>query len=148
MRRENRGKTKIKRIVFLMMLIIMISPVYVSAAGNYKDTWYYYEYPGDGGDFSTGSRAKWDYTSSYIKNLNNRIVLSVSVWSTEKEAPTNFILYRNCTAGRAFFDVNPGESKYLPNYIKEWGYKYCTLMITPGTHDPEVFSGLWSPDSI
>ena len=146
-KKQRRGK-KAKRIMMLLMLATLaLTPVYASAAGNYKDTWYYYDYSGDGSDFSIGSRAKLDYTSCYIKNLHRQFPILTRVFATNRESSDNYTLLKDCSV-HPYLQVDPGEAKYVQNYVREWGYRYCTFFITPGTHDPAVFSGLWSPDSI
>lgn len=121
---------------------IGLSPA--SAAGNYKDTLFSFNYNGDGSDVFTGMRSKLDYTSSYVYNQYSTYGFSATVYGA-KSSTTSIGTF--CTAGPVPH-VNVGQAKYLPNYVKERGYSYAQIGFTSDSHGASYIGGWWSPDSI
>lgn len=136
-------------VLALMMAVILYTPVSSMAKGNVKDTRYYAAYSGDGGDvFIDHSREKKDYTSCYIYNQDRTDGILVNIYATDRECDKyNYKTLRDCSV-KAYFPIDKNEARYVQNYVKEWGYNYCTFMFAPTTHSPRRFEGVWSPDSI
>lgn len=116
----------------------------VSAAGNYHDTKFQFQYNGDGSDVFTSKRTKLDYTSSYVKNRYSKYGFTTNVYGSNDYS--NYI-GTYCTYGPPVH-VSVGQAKYLPNLVKERGYDNAQIGITSDSHSPSFIEGLWSPDSI
>ena len=157
---------KIYKILCICLIIsLTLFSLPSSAAGNYHDTYVHvraWEYS-DGCQNYSEYREKWDYTSSYAKNYKST-TYSITVWVTRTNnlsdpwggtknnditdryygsIKQNWIMSatKNCKV------LLPGQATYLPNYVKEDGYKYAGIGFTI----PESFGTIdiaWSPDSI
>ncbi len=136
-------------VLALMMAVILYTPVSTMAKGNVSDKRYYAAYNGDGGDTCiNSSRAKWDYSSCYIKNEGpNGILCNVLATDRECYEGYNYRTLGDCSV-KAYVGVSVGEEKLLQNYVKERGYNYCTIQFAPLSHDAMRYTGLWSPDSV
>lgn len=141
----------------IVMLVIAVSVIamdlgsgiYSAVAGNVRDYIYTFDYCGDGADVATSTRSKGDYTSAYAKNTSTHCAHLISVAGYQENTNTPpAIVFNNCTAGSYNIRVGINEAKYLPNYVKERGYKYAYLVIQPELHDACKVTGLWSPDSV
>lgn len=139
------NKKRISSFLFIAMLMITIMGTVVQAAGNYKDADIFIHYSGDGGDVGTKEREKKDYTSSYVYNTKSDCDFFVNVYGTQKADGTR--AFKNCSINQ-FKDIQIGHAYYLTNYVKEWGYSYCKLMITSSQHCASYIIGKWSPDSV
>ncbi len=127
-----------------LTFIMSIGMFSASAAGNYTDTAFTQNYNGDGSDVFTPKRAKLDYTSSYVYNKNSTYGFSTNVYGSND---TSNIIGAYATYGPSVH-VSKGQAKYLPNLVKERGYKYAQIGMMSDSHSPSYISILWSPDSI
>ena len=124
-----------KRLIGAGLLGLMLMGSMTAFAGNTTDT--YYNVNAGAGGFNTASRAKQDYTSSYIYHQGDRAV-NVGVYSGGI----------NYSANGGSYYVAAGSAVYLPNYVKERGRSTCYLHLTPSPAGACHLYGCWSPDSI
>jgi hypothetical protein len=115
-----------------------------SAAGNYHDTVFQFNYNGDGSDVFTEKRVKLDSTSAYVKNRYSTYGFTTNVYGSNDY--TNKI-GAYCTYG-APVHVSVGQAKYLPNLVWERKYLNAQIGIMSDSHSASKIEGLWSPDSI
>lgn len=134
-------------ILFVGVIMANFGTQYAQAK-NYKDTKYYIQYAGDGCDVMTTVRPKEDASSAYAKNTSTHCTHRISVAGTHSTRGNTPLLYNNCSCNTGGYMVPIGESRYLPNWVHEWGYEYAFLVIMPTSHDPCTVQGLWSPDSV
>jgi hypothetical protein len=141
-----KSKNKISKIIATAMVCLSVTSfgMITAEAGNYKDTWYKFEYNGDGGDRFTPNRPKWDDTSSYIYNCNSNTGLKVTVYGNSVD---NGSIGAMCSI-TPFQQVNIGQELFLDNWVKERKYTYARLGLSPNTHSSCHLEGKWSPDSI
>lgn len=118
-------------IISAMLLMAMSTTAFASA----QDTPYDY-FTGPNG-FATQTRLKEDYTSSYI---NHQGVNPANV-----QVRSSGINY---SANGGSYYVGVGQSRYLPNYVKENGRNNCYLYLTPSPALSCTLFGQWSPDSV
>ena len=140
------NKKRISSFLFIAMLMITIMGTVVQAAGNYKDTPINIHYTCVGSDVMTDERQKLDYTSSYVYNTKSDCDFFVCVYGTIRNDGTRKA--EECCYKSHKKDIRVGHAYYLTNYVKENGYSYCALKITPSVHDICDIIGKWSPDSV
>ena len=143
---KKKFKNTLKTLVLMAMVSIMVIGCFSSTyAGNYHDTDYFIITRADGSDsIIPYVREKQDYTSSYIYNNKSECGVRVCVLGLNS-ASLNY--WTDCSV-KSYDPVALGQWKYLPNWVKERGYKYCTLKLTADYHRSLRLEGLWSPDSI
>lgn len=134
---------KKKFIAFALCLMMAIPVVGVGAAyaGNYTDTAFQFDFR-NGGSWVTASRAKQDYTSSYMKCTRSGGGLSYKATAVARSGSS--IIY----VGSPTYSFTTGTTRYLVNYVKESGYNYASIYATPNSSAAYTAIGLWSPDSI
>lgn len=146
---KEKGLVVTLAIAISVIAINLGSALYNVSAANTRDHVYTFDYCGDGADLATVTRSKGDYSSAYAKNTSDHCahLISVAGYQTNTNTPPA-ISFTNCTANGSYIRVEKGTAKYLPNYVKEWGYKYAYLVVQPDMHGKCKVTGLWSPDSV
>ena len=145
---KNRNRSRFLP-VFICLLVVMLFSSYITmnanATGNIQDTPFIYQ--GSSINAVTDPRPKWDYTSSYAYNSGSDCDIDkVQVYGCVVIDAT-VISAVDCTAGNPK-DLPFGYAKYLPNYVKEYGYGFARLKFTVNSNQPKSLYGLWSPDSV
>ena len=142
---ERIKKISLKTMALFSLVAVMLIGCCTTAfaAGNYSDTWFEFYTDNSGGDYLTPIRGKWDYTSSYVYNNNSDCGIRVNVMGCSANGRT-----MDYCSVNGLEQVELGQWKYLPNWVKERGYNYCRLMVTAAYHYPVHLQCLWSPDSI
>ena len=115
------------------------------SAGNTSDTlWQYIYTPGVSGYELTDFREKQDDTSCYgrMESISNTTV-TVKVYGAKSTSGS----ITNRTAGVPK-TLAPGQAKYFPNYVKEFGEYYCRLNFKWTYKERTSIRIWWSPDSI
>lgn len=139
------NKKRISSFLFIAMLMITIMGTVVQAAGNYTDADIKIHYTSIGSDVMIPERQKLDYTSAYVYNTKSDCDFFVCVYGTVRNDGIRAL--KDCSV-KSYKDIKVGHAYYLPNYVKENGYSYCTLKITPSLHAICDIIGKWSPDSV
>lgn len=145
MNKRNR-RFKVFTAALVMMSCIGLTGIMQVSANNHGDAPFNFYYNGDGGDRSVPARPKTDATSVYLYNTNSGCTLLATVWSTNK-AGSSFSKLQDCSVS-SYTPVSVGQAKYLPSWVYEWGYEFCTVTLTPNIHSSCYLIGKWSPDSI
>lgn len=139
--------SKILTAAMVCMSVSSLGMMSAEGAGNITDRKFGFNYhDAELRPVAVGSEAKLDYTSCYVYNRDSYQAIKVDVWATNRQGLT-YSLNENCNASGTKI-VNKGYSMYLPNYVKERGYNYCTLLVGPYGNYSTYIGGLWSPDSI
>lgn len=134
-------------IVALTVVITVINVTQRVTQASYEDKLYEYKYDSDTieiTDLYTKGRLKEDYSSAYVYNQASASDISYIrvMGSFGEDAP-----YDNCTYGSSQ-SCAVGQSKYLPNTVREDGYTYAGLLFDPGNGYHISVYLWWSPDSI
>jgi hypothetical protein len=141
-------KERITALVLAFMLAVpIVVPLGATAAfaNNSIDTIFTFNF-GNGGPWTTQTRYKEDYSSSWIYCTNGSASFNycqVSVFAREREnGPSTNV-------GSPWVTLHVGESRYLINYVRERGYRWAFgLAKPPVITDVYTMSGLYSGDSI
>lgn len=143
--------TKIFICLFACMSVFSVGSTVVSAVGNCTDSIKTVEYNGDGGAIGTGLRKKLDNTSSYVRNdSSSKTAISAGVGRSNTER--GYLADRYYSSSNGAFNIGKmkyvrvGESKYLPNYVYEDGYRYANVHFYPSKAGRVKI--YWSPDSV
>lgn len=134
-------------IVALTVVITVINVTQRVTQASHEDITYTYTHDSDTieiTDLYTGGELKEDYSSAYVYNQASASDISYIrvMGSFGKNAP-----YDNCTYGSSQ-SCAVGQSKYLPNTVREDGYTYAGLLFDPGNGYHISVYIKWSPDSI
>lgn len=119
-----------------------------SAAGNYKDTTYRFDFSNDVPSYLgwvTEPRQKLDYTSSYMKCKSAPSGHSYTAFVGACNSVDDPYRYG---VGSPSYTFVQGTTRYMINYVKEKGYNYACIRGEANDYATWTASGLWSPDSI
>lgn len=149
-----------KKLIALFLLLVCIASYCsysVSAAGNITDTIINISATNNNGGtpYRSGWRTKTDYTSVWCENMSTSGG-SLSAWvhranSTSATSASSVdryygsYSYNGATQNMA--TLPKGTYYYLPNYVKEDGYKYAALGYIMNK-EKVSYQIAWSPDSI
>jgi len=146
MQTVKRNSFSLKLTVILLVFIFTMGTAVLSsqamAIGNYQDTTFNKTSDGSGGDYVTPPREKWDYTSSWAKNNSASSVRLANVMSVASYGGSQFYLGHSID----IVTLDKGQGKYLQQLIKEHGFTYACIVMTPPRYT--TFSVDWSPDSV
>lgn len=149
---KNKVSTKLFSCLLAIVSVFSIGMTMASATGNVSDQIKTYTYNGDGGALATPLRAKWDATSSYIKNYStSKTALSAGVGRAKKTG-NGYMPDRYYKSSNNAFNMGKlksvaiGQEKYLPNYVYEDGYSYANIHFYPSKSG--YIKIAWSPDSV
>lgn len=148
-----------KIIAFTLVIVSLMSVnITANAVGNVEDTIFEIEAKNNLNGTSRNSiwRIKKDYTSAWCENTK-KSGGKLSTWverTNNKNAKVGTTVDRYY--GKWTFDqgatknkkiLKPGQHCYLPNYVKEDGYKYATLGYIMNRENV-YYRIKWSPDSV
>ena len=144
------GKFFLATMLVLFVMGMAMTMVSVSAEGNWKDT--LFKSAGtSSGEISTKARNKRDYSSSYAYNMKSTCELYTEVLgcADDESSPKATEIYAggDCTYG-AHKKIPIGAAYYLPNLVKEKGYKSAILHFKFPSVTIQSLYVWWSPDSI
>lgn len=149
---KNKKSTKLVGSVLAIVSVISLGMTMASATGNVTDQIRTYTYNGDGGALATPLREKWDATSSYIKNYSTSKTSFGAGVGRAKTTSNGYVADRYYRSANNAFNmaklksVAVGQERYLPNYVKEDGFKYANVHFYPSRAG--YIKIAWSPDSV
>lgn len=144
--------TKITTIVLAVMFSIGVASKAVSASSavpaSNVDRAYSFYFSEYGAVKDTGHQPKEDDSSLYMFYSGNG-----PVYTAKALGYNNFYVAKDCSydpADRTKYSYqyrfNPGQKRYMYNYVKENGYHYAGIRAT--SLGAGTAAGVWSPDSV
>ena len=141
-----------KKRIFSRMLVALLTVVSVlqvatvssSAAGNYQDTIFSFEF--EGIQRFTEFREKEDSTSAYMKcnTCTTGASYTAHVVAANESNPA---VSGDVSNGHTYLFTANTTYKMI-NYAYEYGFSYAAIACSPNYTYKFTASGLWSPDSV
>ena len=132
--------------LFICILTMMLFASYINLNANASAQPTPFIYSGTSIYAYSDPRPKDNYTSAYAYNTGSTCDIdAVNVYGCIMNAAT-IVSQVDCTAGTPMSLPLYG-ARYLPNYVKEYGYGFARLKFTVYSNAQKTLYGLWSPDS-
>lgn len=143
-----KGKGLIAFFAMACVVSVLAGNVEATSANNWGDTYFEFNYNGDGSDVVTEAREKQDNTYTYVKSLSD-CECRMNVAAQAKEGlengdPGTPFTYDYCTS---WYQVSVGGRKYFPNNAHKLGYETTYLALSSTDHQAHYLHGKWSPDN-
>lgn len=132
-----------KRAAAMLMAATIVTGTVPAMAGNIDDTGYSFTFR-NATNF-TEMREKNDDTSMYM-SCQSVSRAGVSYTAHAVGSATVGGTKNDCSAG--VYTFYAGTTRYIANYVNEWGYRYGGIAAAPNYSYAYTASGVWSPDSV